>query len=70
MNVACGAEARGRYLWEGDTSNKPFEWTGHHQFSATPPQALCLPLKGSVIRIQQSVNWKPRLVLGGSTMLE
>ena len=29
-------------------SNKPFEWTGPHQLSASPPQAPCLPLKGSV----------------------
>jgi hypothetical protein len=28
----------------------PFEWTGNHQQSAAPPQALCLPLKGSVVR--------------------
>jgi hypothetical protein len=48
MIVACAAEVRGRCLWEGDTSNKPFEWTGHHKLLATPPQASCLPLKGSV----------------------
>jgi len=30
------------------TSNKPLEWTGHHLVSATPPYALCLPLRGSV----------------------
>ena len=29
-------------------SNKPFEWTGRHELSASPPQAPCLPLKGSV----------------------
>ena len=51
MNVACATEACGRCLWEGDTSNKPFEWTGLHQLSAAPPQASCLPLKGSVRRI-------------------
>jgi hypothetical protein len=28
--------------------NKPLEWTGHHQLSATQPQVLCLPLRGSV----------------------
>jgi len=50
MSVACAAEVYGRFLWEGDTSNKPFEWTGHHQPSAPPPQAPCLPLKGSVLR--------------------
>jgi len=46
--VACTAEVRGRCLWECDTSNKPFEWTGRHQLSASPPQAPCLPLKGGV----------------------
>jgi hypothetical protein len=50
MIVACAAEVRGRCLWEDDTSNKPFEWTGHHKLLATPPQASCLPLKGSVRR--------------------
>jgi hypothetical protein len=39
MNVACAAEARGRCLWEGDAANQP---------STAPPQAPCLPLKGSV----------------------
>jgi len=29
-------------------ANKPFEWTGLHPLSASPPQAPCLPLKGSV----------------------
>lgn len=29
-------------------ANKPLEWTGHHLLSATPPHALCLPLRGSV----------------------
>ena len=38
MNVAFAAEARGRCLRECDTSNKSFEWTGHHQLSAEPPQ--------------------------------
>jgi hypothetical protein len=28
-------------------SNRPREWTGHHQLSATP-KPLCLPLRGSV----------------------
>jgi hypothetical protein len=48
MSTDCAAEVCGRFLWEGDTSNKPFEWSGHHQPSAAPPQASCLPLKGSV----------------------
>ena len=29
-------------------SNKPLEWTGLHLLSAAPPQAPCLPLRGSV----------------------
>jgi hypothetical protein len=51
MNVTCVAEATGRCLWERDTSNKAFEWTVHHQRSASPPKAPCLLLKGSVRRI-------------------
>jgi hypothetical protein len=52
MNVAYVAgEVCERFLCEGDTSNKPFELTGHHQFSAVSPQSPCLPLKGSVRRI-------------------
>jgi hypothetical protein len=27
--------------------NKPLEWTGHHQISASPLQLPCLPLRGS-----------------------
>ena len=42
-------------------ANKPLEWTGHHQLSASPPQAPCLPLRGSVIRIHvveaEPGNW-------------
>jgi len=29
-------------------ADKPFEWTGRHQLSASPAQASRLPLKGSV----------------------
>jgi hypothetical protein len=29
-------------------SNKPLEWTGHHEQPGTPPQVPCLPLRGSV----------------------
>jgi len=32
-------------------SNQPLERTGPHSFSASPPQALCLPLRGSVRRM-------------------
>jgi hypothetical protein len=42
---------RERYREGGDTSNTPLVWTGHHEFSASPPQAPCLPLKASVSRI-------------------
>ena len=35
----------------GRLSNKPLEWTGRRQSSASPPQAPCLPLRGSVRRI-------------------
>jgi hypothetical protein len=51
---AHAAEVCGRFLWEGDTSSMPFEWTGHLQPSAAPPQAPCLPLRGSVQRIGKS----------------
>lgn len=38
-------------------SNKPFEWSGRHKFSATPPYASCLPLKGSVMQFgEQAVD--------------
>jgi hypothetical protein len=46
----AGSTAGRRQRWQSSSSNKPFEWTGHHQLSASPPQALCLPLKGSVRR--------------------
>lgn len=36
------------YMGGGDTSNKPLEWTGQHHISTSPPQAPCLPLRGSV----------------------
>jgi hypothetical protein len=39
--------------------NKPLEWTGHHQLSATQPQVLCLPLSGSVRRIRQGGGASP-----------
>jgi hypothetical protein len=31
-------------------ANKPLEWTGHHHVSASPPNILCLPLRGSVMQ--------------------
>jgi hypothetical protein len=54
MSVACAAELCGRFLWECDTSNKPLEWAGRLQLSASPPQAPCLPLRGSVSWSEQS----------------
>jgi len=48
MSAACDADVCGRWLLKSDSSNKPFEWTGHHQPSAVPPHAPCLPLKASV----------------------
>jgi hypothetical protein len=41
---------RGHARTPGGSPNKPFEWTGHHQLSASPPTTLCLPLKDSVGR--------------------
>ena len=35
----------------GVASNMPLEWTGHLLLFASPPQAACLPLRGSVQRI-------------------
>ena len=32
--------------WDGDTSNKPFEWTGHHQLSAPPPPSALPATQG------------------------
>jgi hypothetical protein len=50
MGSAGDAKVRARSLWRSDTSNKPLERSGHHQQSASPPQAPCLPLRGSVRR--------------------
>ena len=36
--------------WHDRPSNKPLEWTGPHLVSALPPNAPCLPLRGSVRR--------------------
>jgi hypothetical protein len=41
---------------DGAPSNKPLEWTGHHLLSAPPPQAPCLPLRGSVRRIEVRIG--------------
>jgi hypothetical protein len=50
MSVACAAKVCGRFLWERDTSNKPFEWTGCRHVVSMAIGAR-LPLKGSVSRI-------------------
>lgn len=42
-------------------ASKPLEWTGHPQLSASPPQASCLPLRGSVV--QTSLMTKSRQVI-------
>ena len=39
-----------------DTSNKPLEWTGHHDLLAPLPQAPCLPLRGSVSGTQHRMK--------------
>jgi hypothetical protein len=40
MSVACAAEVCESFLWEGDTSNKPLEWTGRHKRLAFAPHSL------------------------------
>jgi hypothetical protein len=51
-------------------ANNPLEWPGYQLLSAAPPKTHCLPLRGSVIRIQQAVERHTRLVPAGSTMEE
>jgi hypothetical protein len=43
-----GEERAIGYFHPAEPSNKPLEWTGHPQLSATPLSAPCLPLRGSV----------------------
>ena len=50
--------------------NKPLEWTGNHQFTATPPQALGLPLKGSVSHAKAMPKKTKNLQLDKSAHLE
>jgi hypothetical protein len=52
VRLLLNATVRVRYLSGNDTPNKPLEWSGRHQRSASPPEAPCLPLKGSVRRIE------------------
>jgi len=40
-------------------ANKPLEWKGHHQLSAAPPLSPCLPLRGSVRRIEKRKQESP-----------
>jgi len=63
MSVACAAGFCGRFLWEGDTSNKLFEWTGLHQPSARLPQAPCLSLSGSVSRQRPNIKICKAIIL-------
>jgi hypothetical protein len=53
MKIKCPAECALKILDFLRDPNKPFEWTGHHHLSASPPRALCLPLKGSVLRTER-----------------
>lgn len=48
MSVTFAEEVCVRFPWECDTSNKPFEWTGHLLLFALLPLTPRLPLKGSV----------------------
>jgi hypothetical protein len=49
-SMSDNAHLCGHFLWGSNTSNKPFEWPGHHHLPASPSQTPCLPLKGSVQR--------------------
>jgi hypothetical protein len=53
-------------LMHYDTSNKPLEWTGHPNLSASPPLAPCLPLRAIALRIwgrrQYSTSAEMKLV--------
>jgi len=65
MSVACAAEVCGRFLWEGDTSNKPLSGQ-----ATTNPQLRHLKLPAchsraafegpSEIRTKESLNTSPR----------
>jgi len=52
--------------------NKPLEWTGPHPLSVPPPQAPCLPLRGSVRRIAKRLpspgihDWWTGVVVTGT----
>ena len=70
MSISCAPDVGGRFLCGGDTSNKPFEWTGRHNHSATPPQAPCLPLKGSVRQAKEPCCAPTESVLGGESSAE
>lgn len=47
------AEAANNHCLSNKQHNKPLEWTGRPKFSTTPPQAACLPLRGTFIPAQQ-----------------
>jgi hypothetical protein len=54
MRVACETKGLRATHLRSATSNKPLEWTGHQRFTASPPRAACLPLRGSVRRMVRS----------------
>jgi hypothetical protein len=54
----------------GDTSNKPFEWTGRPLLSASPLLASCLPLKGSVGQSDGRATKANQRFLAGEDMLQ
>jgi len=60
-SVAPKAEVCGRFLWGSDTSNKPFEWTGHRHCPASVQKSLpATQGKRSKVRkppMQSSKQW-------------
>ena len=55
MSVACEADVCGHFLWGSDTSNKPLEWTGRHQLSASQPPGFLPATQG-----QRSKDRRPK----------
>jgi hypothetical protein len=60
MSVTYAEEVCVRFLWECDTSNKPFEWTGHLLLFALLALTPRLPLKGSVRRMRRKAALRGR----------
>jgi hypothetical protein len=44
----------------GKSANRPLEWTGLLILSAEPPQAPCLPLRGSVLWLLEPLQQSPK----------